>query len=425
MSHPLIIVRNRVLSPAECLGGYPTPPGADGLGLGLGLGRRGSGSVWTPASIGGDYLWADLDELGAVSKNAQPVLVDGDAEAAGAGAWSVYNATASKSTSSPYEGTQCLDVNVTGANGSAYQDILVSDNWYLVLGAGQGDGASAAPVAQVADNNTAWTGTVSSSWQSIAGEANSRDPSSPFYHTLFVLRPDGGLTGSVRYDALRIRNQSVTGIDDKGGLADPAQATAAYMPRLSDAEAPTSAQVGGRNVLYFGHGTGLYMPKTPCRFMHDGTGVTFNFIFRVDTWDATVNVILSALTGVSSIGTQIQVSPSGQILFSTYNGTGATVCQALSSAGAVSLGTLYAATIRMDTAHGCDIMLNGTIVASGANLAAPSAADSTNNYKLGNFGSTYTYGLKGLLGSFFAHKSYVSDADQLRLNQFSRSYYGF
>lgn len=92
------------------------------------------------------------------------LLVDGNMEASGTGAWSAGDgASLSKETISPRGGTQVLritDVNL----GNARQSVLIFGDTYRAYGFARGDGGSA-PIVRSAGSSAAWTGTTSTAWQ--------------------------------------------------------------------------------------------------------------------------------------------------------------------------------------------------------------------------------------------------------------------
>jgi len=94
--------------------------------------------------------------------------LDLDMEESGTSVWTVgNNATLSKQTGTPHEGTQVLRVAYNGTNNPyAYQnDWFVLYNKYQITGWARGDG-TAYPRVQCGEH-TIWTGTVSSVWQEI------------------------------------------------------------------------------------------------------------------------------------------------------------------------------------------------------------------------------------------------------------------
>jgi hypothetical protein len=106
---------------------------------------------------------------GTYAETAQQVdlLVDGDMETAGTGAWGVFAAaTLSKETASPQSGSQNLKVLYNG-NVSCYakQAILLAGYRYHMTGYARSDG-NMTPLIST-DAATVWIGTRSTSWQAF------------------------------------------------------------------------------------------------------------------------------------------------------------------------------------------------------------------------------------------------------------------
>lgn len=93
------------------------------------------------------------------------LLVDGDAEAVGVGAWAaIGGAVLTKQVGTPYEGLQVL--RNAGAPGAiARQTILTIGVLYRVTGRVRSDGTSVPRVLEVA--GAVWTGTTATTWQII------------------------------------------------------------------------------------------------------------------------------------------------------------------------------------------------------------------------------------------------------------------
>lgn len=146
--------------------------------------------------------------------SASELVTDGDMEASGTASWPyATGVTLSKSTASPYAGTNALRLTLSGTGtGYAEQDIGISGGkTYNVRGWARGDGTR---IPQVRFNGsswqTLWTGTSSTSWQrfDVTVEANA-GPNGRL--TLYVSN-----TGSVS-DWVEFDNVSVT---EAGAILD-------------------------------------------------------------------------------------------------------------------------------------------------------------------------------------------------------------
>lgn len=127
------------------------------------------------------------------------VINDGDMEAAGTGAYTANNATLTKETTDPYEGSQCLRITGTGgANTTAYQTILTGGVVYRVKGAARGDGTNNPRVETSFNANDVWVGTSSTSWQTFDVVVSALTVN-------LLLRAPGSTLGYVEFDAVEIR----------------------------------------------------------------------------------------------------------------------------------------------------------------------------------------------------------------------------
>lgn len=112
--------------------------------------------------LSGAVALATNDAL-ALGRN---ILVDGDMEAVGVGAWTPSNSpTLTKETGSPHGGTQVLRIARTTVNNPAVtQSILRAGKTYIITGWSRSDG-NAQPRVFVLGPGILWTGTTSTSWQ--------------------------------------------------------------------------------------------------------------------------------------------------------------------------------------------------------------------------------------------------------------------
>ena len=98
--------------------------------------------------------------------NPTNLLVDGDMEAAGVGAWGVVGGISlSKDTTDPRVGTQCLRCTSAGLAGGAQQAILVIGKRYRITGWMRGDGISQKPAVKENGTLAFVTGGYSTDWQ--------------------------------------------------------------------------------------------------------------------------------------------------------------------------------------------------------------------------------------------------------------------
>lgn len=139
----------------------------------------------------GDPVWAIENGLG----NVRPqLLVDGDMEAAGTGAWTAFGsgATLTKETGSPapHGGAQWLKVmGPTASSVAAQQTIQTIGKTYRVVGWATSDGAV---LPRILDGSTfLWTGTTSTAWQPFDVTFVATGTTMRFY----AVSPNGGWTG--------------------------------------------------------------------------------------------------------------------------------------------------------------------------------------------------------------------------------------
>jgi hypothetical protein len=136
-----------------------------GLGIGLGMDRL---INFSPVNLAGCILWLDATDITTLTFNgAGQRVTDGDMEAAGTGAWSVYNAaTLSKESGAPGgSGSQVIRVTRVGDTGSAYQSTPVVGREYRWRGWGRSDGTAAPSVGDGSSLSNVWLGSASTTWQ--------------------------------------------------------------------------------------------------------------------------------------------------------------------------------------------------------------------------------------------------------------------
>jgi hypothetical protein len=129
------------------------------------------------------------------------VLVDGDAEAAGVGAWAGINATLSKATSGQWAGTQSLNVAATStSDAGARQTILTATKKYVVKGyARYVSGTGNFPLVNA--GGTTWSGVnTHTDWQYFRFEVAS---AASTLFTLYCWNPTAGV-GSCQFDNVEV-----------------------------------------------------------------------------------------------------------------------------------------------------------------------------------------------------------------------------
>lgn len=93
------------------------------------------------------------------------LLVDGNMESAGVGAWTALQSVLSKQVTNPYSGTQCLRIahNVT-SDAYAGQSILSNGTNYTITGVARSNGTGV-PLIYLNSGASVWSGTKSTIWQ--------------------------------------------------------------------------------------------------------------------------------------------------------------------------------------------------------------------------------------------------------------------
>jgi hypothetical protein len=121
---------------------------------------------------GKDGAATDLDAWGyggdlGISSD---VIIDGDCEEVGTGAWAAISGSVlTKDTTDPYEGVQCLRITHNGVNNASAQqlNILNIGTQYKATGHARGDGSTGVPRLKDSSGQNLWAGTNSTSWQSF------------------------------------------------------------------------------------------------------------------------------------------------------------------------------------------------------------------------------------------------------------------
>lgn len=135
---------------------------------------------------------------GSAVYEAGYLLADGDMETSGVGAWTAgNNATLTKDTTSPYEGSQCLRIAYNGTTTPyAYQSVLTAGKTYKISGRARGDGTYY-PFLDASGAPQFWTGTTSTSWQSF-------DEIFTVTAAVISLATNASGTGYVEFDDIKI-----------------------------------------------------------------------------------------------------------------------------------------------------------------------------------------------------------------------------
>lgn len=169
------------------------------------------GVAHAPTRDEGARKWDDTDESGHFihkwdSENDagwlpdEELLTDGDMEAADTSAWLAWNATLSKETSDPVEGTRFLRVAYDGTAGPiAYQaSILTIGDSYYATGWARGDGTYR-PRVYIGTGAIAWEGTSSTDWQRFSFSTTAVGASGHVY-----LRSEASSAGWADFDDVSV-----------------------------------------------------------------------------------------------------------------------------------------------------------------------------------------------------------------------------
>ncbi|MCF6276979.1 MAG: hypothetical protein L3J07_04005 [Candidatus Magasanikbacteria bacterium] len=115
---------------------------------------------------GNAYVSRTINMGNELTLNGKSLLIDGDMETDGVGAWAVgSNAILTKETTDPVTGVQNLRIAYNGTNQpSAFQSIVTSGKKYRVRGWARGDGTFK-PNIDSPNATAQWNGTTSTTWQ--------------------------------------------------------------------------------------------------------------------------------------------------------------------------------------------------------------------------------------------------------------------
>jgi len=373
MSHPLILIRNRVLSPAECLGGYPTPRGADGIGVGvgcrLGLRRR----RWTPASLPSLAAWYEAVDVDAtLVKATAPVFVN--SAFADASWWSVARGALSVVDASPRPGN-ALRVTATSADPAAYKSILIAGNRYQAYVYGRGDGTNA-PNLGDGSPGAYGTGTSSTEWQYIGSEKTAGDALFAMYHN--------GATGTADFWGPTATNLSRTRWNPRAG------SLGGYLSQATAGSQPWWATDG----VYFAAGDSIVSSLAASAWipLHYKAGNGAN-----DAPDLVVASVFTVATAGDNVlfwtgtpGASAYMAATGVMTFKIA--AGGDVASVNSPASTIVAGAKVLITCTSN-ASGVTIRKNGVEVATGAYSGACSSSDPNTTLWVGN--ATGSNGLQG------------------------------
>lgn len=116
----------------------------------------------------GPLLDCPLREWAWEEDPSRSTLVDGNMEAAGVAAWSVYaGATLTKETVTPYAGTRCLRITQAGVQSGAYQSLVLTavGTPYRLIGHARSDGTAVWAVGDGGSVDRWVVGTSGVAWQ--------------------------------------------------------------------------------------------------------------------------------------------------------------------------------------------------------------------------------------------------------------------
>lgn len=347
-------------------------------------------------------FWLDPTNASDVTYNTQPSVTDGDMEAADTSAWAVgSSATLSKESGAPGgTGSQVLRVAYNGTNNPyAYQNVMIVGNRYAGTGWARGDGTG---YPSVWLGGFIWTGTSSTSWQSISGDETTVSTNMRLYCNI-------NTAGYSEFDNIVITNISINSIADRAGVSSAfTQATAANMPWI---DSTTGA-------MRF-DGVSDYLASadaaTYWNFLHDGSGATVFCVAKTD--EVLPNLDLGHIDNLrnnaSRAGFSISANPSQKyVTLSVGNGTGTFAYQATTSNGVITEGNPYltetivsSAVVRLD--------IDGTNRLLGV-PTSPGGSASAVMY-VGAWSTTPARHWNGIIGDTVVFNRVLSNTERYRL----------
>jgi hypothetical protein len=358
------------------------------LGIGIGVAL---GAAWTPASLGGDYLWADLDAAGAVTLATQPTIP-------GAG-WSGANWAGSGL--GPYTHTAGATTSLTNA-------VLTVGLRYLVTYTVTGRSA----------------GTVTLYAGATAGTARSTEELTCTTSTGLTFTPSSDFDGAVT--VVSAEALSVAQVTCSGSLGNIAQATPANQPWLSDADAPTSVRVNGRDVLYF-DGTADHLVSSGAASTHPyhkAAGFTFLTWLTPDIAAAGNDTIIDTCNAsASNVGINITYDATAQKLWvRVANGSGTWV---VNEGLPLAKGLPHLVDATWTESAGLSLTITSSITTrtvTQASTGAASAADATATLQVGRRSGAADY-YHGSAASLLTRVGAVDAASLTVWRAWARAYY--
>ena len=370
-----------------------------GIGIGIGLPFGGRRIAWTPEKLvqpGDSWLWADLDAAGAVTLATQPTIP-------GAG-WSGANWAGSGL--GPYTHTAGATTSLTNA-------VLTVGLRYLVTYTVTGRSA----------------GTVTLYAGATAGTA--RSTNATFVEELtcttstgLTFTPSSDFDGSVT--VVSAEALSVAQVTCSGSLGNIAQATPANMQWLSDADAPTSVRVNGRDVLYF-DGVADYAAGSGAASeyaFHKADGFTFLTWLTPDITAAGNDTLIDTCNAsASNVGINITYDATAQKLWvRVANGSGTWV---VNEGLPLAKGLPHLVDATWTEAAGLSLTVSSLITTrtvTQASTGAASAADATATLQVGRRSGAADY-FHGSAASLLTRVGAVDAASLTVWRAWARAYY--
>ena len=369
---------------------------------------------WTPAAIPGCILYEGAYQESRATRAEQPVLVDGDMEAAGVAAWILQENTALAKQGDPYAGLQCLRVtNAGGSHRYTNQAVGITGNRYRITGAARGDG-SAHPRIGLGSTGYEWIGTTSNLWQPVSGDYNWTAGVSIFLYAY------GADTKHAEFDSLTLANLSLTSYT-------PAYTTVAgsVLEQATDSAKPwvSSTLINGRESLQFANGDSVTMSgsKTPWKFLHDGSAFTHIVAWRSNTFpgQTILGKTVESLS-IYSIGYAL-IYNNALSVFDLYvsNGSGSAWAIADRFAGAPGAGVAFVLTLRNDGSGNTTCWRNSTNLTRTRFVDTPSYSSADPNTAL-----TVGIGADANLLDQAVYNRCLTDAEVTQIGQYMAAQWG-
>lgn len=387
MSHPLIYVPTRwILTPAECLGGYPTPRGADGIGVGvgcrLGLRRR----RWTPASDPLLAAWYEAVDVPATLVRATQASPTGWAGASWAGSGlGPYTHTAGSTTALVHAallivGNRCQTIfTVSGRTAGT-----------VTFYAGTTAGTARSTNATFTEDLT------------VAGNTtHSFVPSVDF---------DGVVTVVAVYNLARTRWNPTAG--SLGG----------YLANPTAAEQPWWDGMGVRGIDDWVDSS---LAASAWKLLYDGSGVTWWAVVRPTTLVNGRYIFGTQTLATSNHGCAVNVYADGGVRLLEANGTEFNI-NATSAAGVLANGVTTILIGRDLAGSNYEVYAGGTKIIDATPTTARSSSDPTSTLALlsqgGGGSASYTF--DGTILDFGVVSSWRDDLAVARLGVWLRDNVG-